>query len=227
MQKVRELDTAQSRIHDTLQRINLTVDRSSAVDGIKYAPDCIHITLFHSQSQDCVFKDWRGPIEKKEDGQGSDTPNPKCAWPTAPEAAACSPRQCRSSREVEAYLLCCLLWHRSLPCKGASIQYMASYLHTQALALVLLTLRTSPFEPGPLACRAALATGDFEAAAEHVSKYLQLDKQFSDVTDELDSHQLQEQRAVWPCCPPMRTARLPAVHVSLACNQHTSVIAPC
>ncbi len=35
MQKVRELDTAQSRIHDTLQRINLTVDRSSAVDGIK------------------------------------------------------------------------------------------------------------------------------------------------------------------------------------------------
>ncbi|CAL5229024.1 g12271 [Coccomyxa viridis] len=76
--KVRELDTAQSRIHDTLQRINLTVDRSSAVDGIK----------------------------------------------------------------------------------------------------------------------AALATGDFEAAAEHVSKYLQLDKQFSDVTDELDSHQLQEQRAV-------------------------------
>lgn len=35
MQKVRELDTAQSRIHDTLQRINLTVDRSGAVDGIK------------------------------------------------------------------------------------------------------------------------------------------------------------------------------------------------
>ena len=35
LQKVRELDTAQSRIHDTLQRINLTVDRSSAVDGIK------------------------------------------------------------------------------------------------------------------------------------------------------------------------------------------------
>ncbi|CAK0785054.1 hypothetical protein CVIRNUC_008259 [Coccomyxa viridis] len=76
--KVRELDMAQSRIHDTLQRINLTVDRSSAVDGI----------------------------------------------------------------------------------------------------------------------RAALASGDFEAAAEHVSKYLQLEKQFSTATDELDSHQLQEQRAV-------------------------------
>lgn len=35
VQKVRELDMAQSRIHDTLQRINLTVDRSSAVDGIR------------------------------------------------------------------------------------------------------------------------------------------------------------------------------------------------
>ena len=29
-----------------------------------------------------------------------------------------------------------------------------------------------------------------------MSKYLQLEKQFSTATDELDSHQLQEQRAV-------------------------------
>ena len=44
--------------------------------------------------------------------------------------------------------------------------------------------------------RAALASGDFEAAAEHVGRYLQLDRQFSSVTDELDSRQLAEQRAV-------------------------------
>ena len=55
---------------------------------------------------------------------------------------------------------------------------------------------TSPLKSAVLSCRAALANGDFEAAAEHVSKYLHLDRQFSDVTDELDSHQLQEQRAV-------------------------------
>lgn len=84
--------------------------------------------------------------------------------------------------------------------------------NTQTIASVLRLLRMCLFEPGHLACRAALATGDFEAAAEHVSKYLQLDKQFSDVTDELDSHQLQEQRAVWPWCPTMRTERLCPVH---------------
>ncbi|KAK9907313.1 hypothetical protein WJX75_001280 [Coccomyxa subellipsoidea] len=35
--KVRELDTAQSRIDDTLQRISIVVDRSNAVDGIRGA----------------------------------------------------------------------------------------------------------------------------------------------------------------------------------------------
>lgn len=35
--KVRELDTAQSRIDDTLQRIGVLVDRTSAVDGIRAA----------------------------------------------------------------------------------------------------------------------------------------------------------------------------------------------
>ena len=65
----------------------------------------------------------------------------------------------------------------------------------QILASKLL-VRTWRSEPEPLGCRAALTSGDFEAAAEHVSKYLELDRQFSDVTDELDSHQLQEQRAV-------------------------------
>ncbi len=44
--------------------------------------------------------------------------------------------------------------------------------------------------------RAALASGDFEASAQHVGRYLQLDRQFSSVTDELDSRQLAEQRAV-------------------------------
>ena len=79
--KVRELDTAQSRINDTLQRISIVVDRSSAVNGI----------------------------------------------------------------------------------------------------------------------RSALETGDYEAAAEHVSKYLSLEQRFGAITDELDSRQLQEQQRVG--CP--------------------------
>lgn len=83
--KVRELDTAQSRIHDTLQRISIVVDRSNAVDGI----------------------------------------------------------------------------------------------------------------------RSALEIGDFESAAEHVSKYIGLEQRFAGITDEVDSRQLQEQRRVravsfWP-----------------------------
>ncbi len=35
--KVRELDTAQSRIDDTLQRISIVVDRTNAVEGIRGA----------------------------------------------------------------------------------------------------------------------------------------------------------------------------------------------
>lgn len=46
---MRELDTAQSRIHDTLQRINLTVDRSSAVDGIKWVSCCLATSYPASQ----------------------------------------------------------------------------------------------------------------------------------------------------------------------------------
>lgn len=76
--KVRELDTAQSRIHDTLQRISIVVDRSNAVDGI----------------------------------------------------------------------------------------------------------------------RSALEIGDYESAAEHVSKYISLEQRFAGITDEVDSRQLQEQRRV-------------------------------
>ena len=35
--KVRELDTAQSRIHSTLARINIMVDRTSAISGVRAA----------------------------------------------------------------------------------------------------------------------------------------------------------------------------------------------
>lgn len=35
--KIRELDTAQSRIHDTLSRIRVVVDRTQAIDGVKQA----------------------------------------------------------------------------------------------------------------------------------------------------------------------------------------------
>ncbi len=76
-------------------------------------------------------------------------------------------------------------------------------------------------ERGELMCRAALATGDFEAAAEHVSKYLQLDKQFSDVTDELDSHQLQEQRAVGLFCYPRHTLHVSQYVCRLPCEAWT------
>ncbi len=44
--------------------------------------------------------------------------------------------------------------------------------------------------------RAALEAGDYEAAAEHVSKYLGLEQRFGPITDELDSRQLQEQQRV-------------------------------
>ena len=81
------------------------------------------------------------------------------------------------------------------------------------LLLMVLLLRMCLFERKGLACRAALATGDFEAAAEHVSKYLQLDKHFSDVSDELDSHQLQEQRAVCPL-----SSHAPSAAVSVHAN---------
>lgn len=33
--KIRELDMAQSRIHATLARINVVVDRTNAIDGVK------------------------------------------------------------------------------------------------------------------------------------------------------------------------------------------------
>jgi hypothetical protein len=89
--KVRELDTAQSRIDDTLQRISIVVDRSNAVDGI----------------------------------------------------------------------------------------------------------------------RGALEVGDYETAAEHVSKYLDLERRFGTMTDEVENRQLQDQRRVrhfvWklhPACIP-------------------------
>lgn len=36
-QKIRQLDTAQSRVHGTLGRIGVIVDRSNAVDGVRSA----------------------------------------------------------------------------------------------------------------------------------------------------------------------------------------------
>lgn len=36
-QKIRQLDTAQSRVHSTLGRIGVIVDRSNAVDGVRSA----------------------------------------------------------------------------------------------------------------------------------------------------------------------------------------------
>ena len=44
--------------------------------------------------------------------------------------------------------------------------------------------------------RSALDAGDYEAAAEHVSKYLSLEQRFGAITDELDSRQLQEHKRV-------------------------------
>ena len=37
--QVRELDTAQSRIHATLARINIVVDRTAAINGVRAALD--------------------------------------------------------------------------------------------------------------------------------------------------------------------------------------------
>ncbi len=48
--------------------------------------------------------------------------------------------------------------------------------------------------------RSALEVGDFELAAEHVRKYLELEKRFGKVTDEVDSRQLQEQHRVRSLC---------------------------
>ena len=83
--------------------------------------------------------------------------------------------------------------------------------------------------------RAALASGDFEAAAEHVGRYLQLDRQFSSVTDELDSRQLAEQRAVRlsrtmlinvtacsPCAHKLRAKRCSGVVLNIQLRRWTS-----
>ena len=35
--KIRELDTAQSRLTETLTRVNLVINRTNAIDGIKHA----------------------------------------------------------------------------------------------------------------------------------------------------------------------------------------------
>jgi hypothetical protein len=42
--------------------------------------------------------------------------------------------------------------------------------------------------------RSALAASDYESAAEHVSKYLDLEKRFGKMIDEVDSRQVQEQQ---------------------------------
>ena len=95
---------------------------------------------------------------------------------------------------------CCGLWQHHVQQQRSCILLMFCSAH--ALVVVLLMLCMCQSEPGCLACRAALATGDFEAAAEHVSKYSGWTSSSAKSRDELDSHQLQEQRAV---CPPLQS----------------------
>lgn len=45
--KIRELDTAQSRIYDTLSRIRVVVDRTQAIDGVKQASTQCMCYLHH------------------------------------------------------------------------------------------------------------------------------------------------------------------------------------
>ncbi len=44
--------------------------------------------------------------------------------------------------------------------------------------------------------RAALEVGDYETAAEHVSKYLELERRFGSMAEEIENRQLQDQRRV-------------------------------
>lgn len=67
--------------------------------------------------------------------------------------------------------------------------------------------------------RSALEAGDFESAAEHVRRYLDLEQRFGKVADEIDSRQLQEQQKV-PI--PLLSCFLSEIHAGfydrLSCN---------
>lgn len=64
--------------------------------------------------------------------------------------------------------------------------------------------------------RGALDVGDYETAAEHVSKYLELEKRFGTIAKDTENRQLQEQRRVRPASSAVHAVILS--HSAKACN---------